>query len=137
MLALRPWWSIPVALVVACLTTPVSAQVILDAPGLLGQKKAPPPPPAPRAPPTVWPRLDPGAVLCNTEDDLERHAENMTARVSGGTTQSTDCHLIARPTGIQIISRQGPGRTQVRLSTPGEPTGWTDVWLPDKAPSGR
>jgi hypothetical protein len=116
---------------------PASAQVILDAPGLLGQKKPTPLPPAPRAPPTVWPRLDPGAVLCHTEDDLDRHASNMTARVSGGTTQSTDCRIIAQPTGVQILSRQGPGRTQVKLSTQGDVTGWTDVWLPDKAPSGR
>jgi hypothetical protein len=134
--ALRPWWSVLFALIVAGLAPPASAQVIFDAPGLLGPKKAAPPP-APRAPPTVWPRLDPGAVLCRTEDDLDRHASNMTARVSGGVMQSTDCRIIARPTGIQILSRQGPGRTQVRLSAPGEETGWTDVWLPDKAPAGR
>jgi hypothetical protein len=135
MLALRPWWSVLIALVLACPAPPTSAQVILDAPGLMPKKAVAPP--APRAPPTVWPRLDPGAVLCQTEDDLERHAWNMTARVGGGTTQTTDCHIIARPTGIQILSRQGPGRTQVKLSTPGDVTGWTDVWLPDKAPSGR
>jgi hypothetical protein len=137
MLAPRPWWSVLIALALACLAPPASAQVILDAPGLLGQKKPPPPPAAPRAPPTVWPRLDPGAVLCHTEDDLDRHASNMTARVSGGTTQATDCRIIAQPTGIQILSRQGPGRTQVKLSTAGDVTGWTDVWLPDKAPTGR
>ena len=61
----------------------------------------------------------------------------MTARVSGGDTQATDCRIISQPTGIQILSRQGPGRTQVKLSTPGDVTGWTDVWLPDKAPAGR
>ena len=74
-------------------------------------------------------------MLCNTEDDLDRHAANMTARVSGGSTQTADCHIIAQPTGIQIVSRQGPGRTQVKL--PGDVTGWTDVWLPEKAPPGR
>jgi hypothetical protein len=136
MLALRPWWSVLFAVSLACLAVPASAQVILDAPGLLGQKKAPPPPPPPRAPPTVWPRLDAGAVFCRTEDDLDRHASNMTARVSGGETQTTDCRIIPRAIGIQIISREGPGRTQVKLSAPDE-TGWTDVWLPDKAPSGR
>jgi hypothetical protein len=137
MLALRPWWSVLIPLALACLALPASAQVILDAPGLMGPKKTPPPPPASRAPPTVWPRLDPGAVLCHTEDDLDRHASNMTARVSGIATQTTDCRVISRPTGIQILSRQGPGRTQVKLSTPGDVTGWTDVWLPDKAPTGR
>jgi hypothetical protein len=136
MLALRPWWSVLIALALACLTPAASAQITLDAPGFLPKKTAPPPS-ATRAPPAIWPRLDPGAVLCRTEDDLDRHALNMTARVSGSATQSTDCRIIARPTGIQILSRQGPGRTQVKLSTPGDVTGWTDVWLPDKAPTGR
>jgi hypothetical protein len=110
--------------------------VMLDAPGLLIQKKPPAPPQ--RAQPTVWPRLDPGAVFCRTEDDLDRHAANMTARVNGGDTQATDCRIIVLPTGIQIISRSGLVRTQVKLSTPGnDATGWTDTWLPDKAPPGR
>ncbi len=61
----------------------------------------------------------------------------MTARVSGGDTQAADCRIIALPTGVQILSRQGFGRTEVRLTTPGDMTGWTDAWLPDKAPAGR
>ena len=118
MLALRPWMSILIPVVLAWVAPPASAQITLDAPGFLPKKTAPPPPPA-RAPPSVWPRLDPGAVLCRTADDLDRHASNMTARVSGSATQSTDCRIIARPTGIQILSRQGPGRTQVKLSDRG------------------
>lgn len=110
--------------------------VILDAPGLTGDKKASPPPP-PRSQPTVWPRLDPGAVLCRTEDDLDRHAANMTARVSGGASQPADCRIIALPTGIQILSRQGLGHTQVKLNNQSNDVGWTDAWLPDKAPTGR
>ena len=74
-------------------------------------------------------------MLCTTEYDLDRHASNMTARVSGGGTLTADCRIIAQPTGIQILSRQGPGRT--RSSFPGDVTGWTDVWLPEKAPPGR
>jgi len=136
-----PWRLCGTALFVLALVglaaSSASAQnVILDAPGFLPKKQGPAPPP-PRAPPTVWPRLDPGAVLCRTEDDLDRHASNMTARVSGGTTQSTDCHIIGRPTGVQILSREGPGRTQVKVSSAGGETGWTDVWLPEKAPPGR
>jgi hypothetical protein len=123
-------------LAAACVIPAASAQVSLDAPGFLPQKK-PPPPPAPRAPATVWPRLDPGAVLCSTGDDLDRHAANMIARVNGGSSQPADCRIIARPTGVQIISREGPGRTQVKLNVSGNATGWTDVWLPDKAPAGR
>jgi hypothetical protein len=134
MLTRRIWWSVLLAVVLGCIAPAASAQnVILDAPGFLGKKK--PPPPAPRAPPAVWPRLDPGAVLCRTEDDLDRHAANMTARVSGASTRTADCRIIAQPIGVQIVSRQGPGRTQVRL--PDDLTGWTDVWLPEKAPVGR
>jgi hypothetical protein len=131
-------WRIGLIATVATAVMPVaSAQhVLFDAPGLTGKKQAAPPPP-PRAQPAVWPRLDPGAVLCRTEDDLDRHAANMTARVNGGDTRAADCRIIPLPTGIQIISRQGLGRTQVRLNTTDEVTGWTDAWLPDKAPPGR
>ena len=117
---------------------PVAAaqHVMFNAPGLLGDKKADPPP-QPRAQPSAWPRLDPGAVLCRTEDDLDRHAANMTAQVSGGYTQSADCRMITLPIGIQILSRQGLGRTEVKLSGPGNVTGWTDAWLPEKAPPNR
>lgn len=137
-MAATGFWRIGLAAAATLAVAPAaSAQhVMLDAPGLLIQKKAPAPPL--RAQPTVWPRLDPGAVLCRTEDDLDRHAANMTARVNGGDTQATDCRIIALPTGIQILSRPGLGRTQVKLSTPGDgSTGWTDAWLPDKAPQGR
>ena len=117
-------------------TTAWAQHVIFDAPGLTGDKKSGPPP-VPRAQPTVWPRLDPGAVLCRTEDDLERHAANMTARVSGGSSQPADCRVIGLATGIQILSRQGLGRTEVQLKTPGNETGWTDAWLPERAPTAR
>ena len=114
---------------------PASAQVIVDAPALLKKDSKAAQPPAPRAAPLLWPRLDPGSVFCRTEDDLTRHASNMTARVSGGDVESADCRAIAQPTGIQILSREGPGRTQVKLSTPGNEVGWTDAWLPNRPPA--
>jgi hypothetical protein len=130
-----------ISLAAAILLTAIPAaraqHVIFDAPAITGKKDKPPPLPTPRMQPTVWPRLDPGAVLCRTGDDLERHAANMTARVSGGGTMAADCRIIAQPTGIQIIARQGLGRTEVRLSTPDSSIGWTDAWLPDKAPPGK
>jgi hypothetical protein len=137
MLRLRPRRSIPFLLVLLCGTPFAAAQnVMLNAPGLLPPKKDAGPPP-PRAQPLVWPRLDAGAILCRTADDLDRHASNMIARVGGGDIQSADCHAIAQPTGVQIVSREGPGKTQVRLNGSGNTTGWTDVWLPDKAPAAR
>ena len=128
--------SLLAAVTIAAVQTASAQHVVLDAPGIMGQKKAPAPPP-PRAQPTVWPRLDPGAVLCRTADDLDRHAANMTARASGGDSQAADCQIIAQPTGIQILSRQGLGRTEVKPSTSDNMIGWTDVWLPDKAPVAR
>ncbi len=110
--------------------------VILDAPGLMPQKKAATPPP-PRAAPAVWPRLDPGAVFCRTQDDLDRHAANLIARVKGGDQMPADCRLIAQPVGVTILSRHGPGSTEVRLAGSGNVVGWTDVWLPEKAPPNR
>src|SRR5690348_15623666 len=93
------------------IVTPASEQhVILNAPKL--QNKVKTAPPVARAPTALWPRLDPGAVVCKTEDDLDRHAANMIARVSGAQQQIADCHAIDRPTGIQIVEREGPGRTQ-------------------------
>ena len=129
-----PWRIVLLAAVAVSLGSAASAQVTFNAPGFMPTKK-PPPPPAPRARPPSGPELDPGAVLCRTQDDLDRYAANMTARVSGGETQAADCRIISQPTGIQILSREGPGSTQVQLS--GDVTGWTNVWLPDKAPPGR
>jgi hypothetical protein len=124
-----------IASAIAAISLPAFAQHLVVDPALMPTKQ-PLPAPVIRAP-AVWPRLDPGAVFCRTEYDLDRHASNMTARVAGRETQAADCQIIGQPTGIQIISRQGIGRTQVKLSPPGTETGWTDAWLPDKAPPGR
>lgn len=132
------FWRIGLVAVAAAAIAPtaVAQHVIFNAPGLMGSKKKDELPPV-RPQPTVWPRLDPGAVLCRTEDDLDRHAANMEAQVNGGQSQPADCKLIAQPTGIQILSREGLGRTEVKLTVPGGVTGWTDAWLPDKAPTNR
>ena len=98
--------SLLAAVAVAAVQSASAQHVMLDAPGIMGQKKAPAPPPPLRSQPTVWPRLDPGAVLCRTSDDLDRYAANMTARASGGDTQAADCQIIAQPTGSDC---QPPG----------------------------
>ena len=113
----------------------VRAQISLDAPGLL-PKKPKPGPPAVQAPTQAWPRLDPGAVLCRTEVDLERLAANRTGGPGGG---PADCRLVSRPTPIKIVHRKGPGSTEVQVTggrdgKTGE-TGWTDSWLPPRPPS--
>jgi hypothetical protein len=103
--------------------------VSLDAPGLMIKKPKPGPPDV-RPQPLAWPRLDPGAVLCRSTEDLARLVANRTGGDGGG---PADCRIIKVPTAITILQRQGPGRTEVQV-TGAEATGWTDVWLPDKAP---
>ena len=106
------------------------SNVKLDMPGLLSKK---PPTRAPdvKAAPQAWPRLDPGAALCRSEGDLTRLAANR-ARTDGG--GPADCKIMRIATAVQVVVRAGPGRTQVRLTDQPTTTGWTDVWLPEKAP---
>ena len=96
-------------------------------------EKARPAPAAPDvpAPPMAWPRLDRGAVLCQTEDDLLRRA----AILRGEPTDPANCRPITAPTAVQIIQRAGPGSTEVKLTARNE-TGWTDAWLPPTPPPG-
>ncbi len=85
-----------------------------------------------KAPPQAWPRLDPGARLCRTEYDLDRLAARHNGEDDGG---PINCQVIRDPTAIAITQRLGPGKTEVRL-TSGQvgAVGWTDAWLPEKAP---
>ena len=111
------------------------AQVQFEPQGLLPPK----PKPAPAAPQRLtslsWPRLDPGAPLCRTEGDLLRRAATATAAAAGGVaSEPADCRIIHSPTPVEIVERRAPGRTQVRVTADGS-TGWTDVWLPQRAPA--
>lgn len=86
-----------------------------------------------KAQPLAWPRLDAGSVLCRSEDDLTRlAARRMGQAVSG----NIDCKIIRLATPITIVQRKGPGHTEVTTTEPaaGGP-GWTDAWLPAKAPN--
>jgi len=110
---------------------PTDSNVSLSAPGLL-VKKPPPGLPPVKAQPLVWPRLDAGAVLCRTEDDLDRLAARRRGDPVGG---PIDCQIVRVATGISIVQRKDPGKTEVKTNDPqAGGTGWTDVWLPDKAP---
>jgi len=107
------------------------SRVRLSAPGLLG-KKGPQQAPDVKAPPQAWPRLDPGAFLCRTEDDLSRLA----ARQAGDPVDGpVNCQVIRVATAIQIVRRGGPGRTEVRGTNTPNISGWTNAWLPERAPS--
>jgi hypothetical protein len=43
--------------------------------------------------------------------------------------------VIRAATAISIIQRKGPGMTQISTTDPAAGgAGWTDAWLPDRAP---
>jgi hypothetical protein len=84
----------------------------------------------------TWPRLDVGAILCSSRDDLIRYqALNAGggAPVSGG--NAPDCHVIHTQTGIEILDRDGPSRTQVATTADPKLTGWTNSYLPSTPPA--
>ncbi len=85
--------------------------------------------------PDAWPRLDPGAVFCRTAADMDQHLAAVSARLdrrASAVPDSLGCSVIAFATPVTIIAREGPGRTQVRLSSPPGLTGFTDAFLPDR-----
>jgi hypothetical protein len=109
---------------------PAVAQVLWDMPNVLNKR------PdfkestiKPRS--ETWPRLDPGAVLCKTDADLQRLA----AIRRGEPGEPANCQIIRTPVAIQIERRAGPGRTQVSVTGQQGLDGWTDAWLPDKQPA--
>ena len=110
------------------------SNISFAAPGLVIKK---PGPGLPEVKPQTlaWPRLDPGAVLCRSEADLAR----LGLRRAGETVDGPiDCQIIRAATGISIVQRKGPGKTEVTTGDPKGPTsGWTDAWLPEKAPVKR
>ena len=125
-------------MIVACLGTfaaPASAQPsdsndLFDGGGPKVRKPKPGLPEV-KAQPLAWPRLDPGAVLCRSEADLIRLAQRRSGEVADG---PVDCQVVRVAIGVTIVQRKG-GRTEVKLSEaqPME-SGWTDAYLPQKAP---
>jgi hypothetical protein len=96
-----------------------------------GNSPAPAPPPL-KATPDPWPRLDPGAILCGSEDGLKEYQEGLaTATADAPAPLPADCRRVLERTAVSIVQRDGPGRVQVQSATR---TGWTDVWLPDQRP---
>ena len=134
----RPWMaglvfaSVAAGAGIARADPPSNVQVQM--PGILGSKKAPVAPEV-KPQPLAWPRLDPGAVLCRTEADLDRLGERRRGEAVDG---PIDCQIIRAATAISIVQRKGPGRAEVKTSGRGADavTGWTDAWLPDKGRAG-
>ncbi len=100
-------------------------------------EKLPPsvPPAIPSLPPSrgiAGRRLDPGAILCTTEQDLANRAA-VNARRENGDADPGDplagCRIISQPYGVDVVARHGLGRVQVKLKPSGQ-VGWTDAYLP-------
>ncbi len=104
------------------------------------QQKAPqqtPAPPAPAAVPEPWPRLDSGAILCKSRDDLVNYQTQTVAGSSGSATgQAPDCLVIQTRTAIKILDRDGPSRSHVISTDAQKQTGWTNAYLPATPPPG-
>jgi hypothetical protein len=112
---------------------PSDSNIKFNGPGFL-PKKPPPGPAEVKGPLQAWPRLEAGAVLCRTEDDLDRLAARHRGEPAGG---PIGCQVIRAATPITVIQRKSSGRTEVRTNNPDAGgSGWTDVWLPERAPPG-
>jgi hypothetical protein len=85
--------------------------------------------------PEVWPRLDPGAMLCGSEDALKQYQEAMaTASPDAPPPLPEGCKRVLEQMPISIVQRDGPSRVMVKATQPPDRTGWTDAWLPEKRP---
>ena len=85
--------------------------------------------------PEIWPRLENGALICKSRDDLVRYQTQTANGESGATAgQGPDCHNIRKQTGIQILARDGPSRTQIVTTDNSKETGWTNSYLPSTPP---
>jgi hypothetical protein len=91
----------------------------------------PPPPPAP--PSVVWPWLEDGAILCASRDDLYKF-QTLPAN-SRASDESLACHSVLKKTGIRIIGRDGPSRSQVVTTDAAKEAGWTNAFLPANPPA--
>jgi hypothetical protein len=85
--------------------------------------------------PEIWPRLENGALICKSRDDLVRYQTQIANSASATTAgQAPDCHTIQKQTGIQILDHDGPSRTQIVTTDDSKESGWTNSYLPSTPP---
>jgi hypothetical protein len=106
-----------------------------SATGPASQHATPSLPTAARLP---WPRLEAGATVCQTRDDLRLEADLIQARVDGVSYAGAppNCQILGQQTPIDIVTRESPAATEIRLKdrTGGGRTAWTSTWLPSQPP---
>ena len=101
------------------------------------QQQTPQQSPAPTTPflPEIWPRLEEGALVCRSRDDLIKYQTQIANGSSAATlAQAPDCHTIRKQTGIQILTHDGPSRTQIVTTDESKETWWTNSYLPSTPP---
>jgi hypothetical protein len=131
-----PWHRIALALVVVLL--PWASHAQMGGHGRHNRQQSatqttPAPPPLPPEP-VVWPRLDPGAILCRTRGALTDEQNRLRDDDSAGL--ASGCRIVQDVTAIKILERHGPGQTQVALTDHGDETGWTNTFLPAEPRAG-
>ncbi len=78
-------------------------------------------------------RLEPGAVLCRTPEELQRRQAAMVAQGAGDEPSlPAGCFLVGARTPVEVLERRGYGRTQVKTLGRTSETGWTDAYLPQR-----
>jgi hypothetical protein len=80
--------------------------------------------------------LEEGALICKSRDDLVRYQ----AQIANGPNatppgQAPDCHTVRKQTGIQILTHDGPSRTQIVTTDESKETWWTNSYLPSTPPA--
>jgi hypothetical protein len=84
-----------------------------------------------------WPWLEPGTVVCRTQDELQRYRAAVAARLNGEVSSAPigECRRLNKRTPIDIADRHGPATTEIHLFNDPTQTAWTDVWLPPQRPN--
>jgi hypothetical protein len=84
--------------------------------------------------PEIWPRLENGALVCKSRDDLVRYQTQIADSGNAATAgPGPACHTIQKQTGIQILDHDGLSRTEI-VTTDDKETGWTNSYLPSTPP---
>ena len=79
-----------------------------------------------------WPRLDAGATICRSLPDLQQLARLQRNRDDLPSVRPS-CSIVTAMVPISIVSRVGPGATEVTIGGSQPELAWTNAWLPDRA----
>jgi len=100
--------------------------------GTAPRPSAPAPVPQ-RVQPDPWPRLDPGAMLCDSKDALMQYQEAVATAAGAPVPLQPGCTRVTQRMAVSVVQRDGPSRVQVKVTSPPR-VGWTDAWLPASPP---